>query len=38
MGAFQSGINHGSVQILRDQVAKRGLEMPSMRRAKAAVK
>ncbi len=33
MGAFQSGINHGSVQIMRDQVAKRGLEMPSMRRA-----
>ncbi len=33
MGAFQSGINHGSVQIMRDQVAKRGLEMPSLRRA-----
>jgi alkylation response protein AidB-like acyl-CoA dehydrogenase len=29
MGAFQSGINHGSVQIMRDQVAKRGLGMPS---------
>jgi alkylation response protein AidB-like acyl-CoA dehydrogenase len=38
MGAFQSGINHGSVQIMRDQVAKRGLEMPSMRRAKAPAK
>ena len=38
MGAFQSGINHGSVQIMRDQVAKRGLELPSMRRAKAAAK
>ena len=36
MGAFQSGINHGSVQIMRDQVAKRGLEMPSQRRAKKA--
>ena len=35
MGAFQSGINHGSVQIMRDQVAKRGLELPSSRRAKA---
>jgi hypothetical protein len=31
MGAFQSGINHGSVQIMRDQVAKRGLGMPSTR-------
>ncbi len=28
MGAFQSGINHGSVQVMRDQVARRGLEMP----------
>jgi hypothetical protein len=28
MGAFQSGINHGSVQIMRDQVARRGLGMP----------
>jgi len=36
MGAFQSGINHGSVQIMRDQVAKRGLEMPSLRRAQKA--
>lgn len=32
MGAFQSGINHGSVQIMRDQVAKRGLGMPSANR------
>lgn len=32
MGAFQSGINHGSVQIMRDQVAKRGLGMPSSNR------
>ncbi len=27
-GAFQSGINHGSTQVMRDQVARRGLEMP----------
>jgi alkylation response protein AidB-like acyl-CoA dehydrogenase len=28
MGAFQSGINHGSVQVMRDQMARRGLGMP----------
>ena len=28
MGAFQSGINHGSVQIMRDQMARRGLGLP----------
>jgi len=28
LGAFQSGINHGSVQIMRDQVARRGLGLP----------
>jgi len=28
MGAFQSGINHGSTQIMRDQVARRGFGMP----------
>ena len=28
MGSFQSGINHGSVQIMRDQMARRGLGMP----------
>ncbi|MEE8442837.1 MAG: acyl-CoA dehydrogenase family protein [Dehalococcoidia bacterium] len=28
MGAFQSGINHGSVQVMKDQVARRGLGMP----------
>lgn len=28
MGAFQSGINHGSVQVMRDQIARRGLGMP----------
>jgi alkylation response protein AidB-like acyl-CoA dehydrogenase len=32
MGAFQSGINHGSVQVMRDQVARRGLGMPRARR------
>ncbi|MBI4310812.1 MAG: acyl-CoA dehydrogenase family protein [Chloroflexi bacterium] len=28
LGAFQSGINHGSTQIMRDQGARRGLGMP----------
>ncbi len=28
LGAYQSGINHGSTQIMRDQVARRGLGMP----------
>ena len=28
MGAFQSGINHGSVQVMRDQVTRRGLGFP----------
>ena len=28
MGSFQSGINHGSVQIMRDQMARRGLGLP----------
>jgi alkylation response protein AidB-like acyl-CoA dehydrogenase len=31
LGAYQSGINHGSVQIMRDQVARRGLGMPRSR-------
>lgn len=34
MGSFQSGINHGSVQVMRDQVARRGLGLPSSRRPK----
>ena len=34
MGAFQSGINHGSVQVMRDQVARRGLGLPSGRKAR----
>ena len=28
MGAFQSGINHGSVQVMKDLVARRGLGLP----------
>jgi alkylation response protein AidB-like acyl-CoA dehydrogenase len=28
MGSFQSGINHGSAQVMRDQVARRGLGLP----------
>jgi 3-oxocholest-4-en-26-oyl-CoA dehydrogenase alpha subunit len=36
LGAFQSGVNHGGVQIMRDQVARRGLGMPGPRRPKAA--
>jgi alkylation response protein AidB-like acyl-CoA dehydrogenase len=36
LGSFQSGINHGSVQVMRDQVARRGLGLPSSRRARKA--
>jgi 3-oxocholest-4-en-26-oyl-CoA dehydrogenase alpha subunit len=32
MGSFRSGINHGSVQVMRDQVARRGLDMPRGKR------
>ncbi|MED5568590.1 MAG: acyl-CoA dehydrogenase family protein [Chloroflexota bacterium] len=28
LGAFQSGINHGRVQVMRDQMARRGLGLP----------
>jgi alkylation response protein AidB-like acyl-CoA dehydrogenase len=28
LGAFQSAVNHGSVQVMRDQVARKGLGMP----------
>lgn len=28
LGAFQSTVNHGSVQVMRDQVARKGLAMP----------
>ncbi|MBI4081308.1 MAG: acyl-CoA dehydrogenase family protein [Candidatus Lambdaproteobacteria bacterium] len=38
LGSFQSGINHGSVQIMRDQVARRGLGLPSQRKAQGARK
>lgn len=31
LGAYQSGINHGSVQVMRDQVARRGLGLPRSR-------
>ncbi len=36
MGSFQSGINHGSVQVMRDQVARRGLGLPSSRKSRKA--
>jgi alkylation response protein AidB-like acyl-CoA dehydrogenase len=36
LGAFQSGVNHGGVQIMRDQVARRGLGMPAPRRKAAS--
>jgi alkylation response protein AidB-like acyl-CoA dehydrogenase len=38
MGSFQSGINHGSVQVMRDQVARRGLGLPSSRGSRSAKK
>ncbi|MGH8665762.1 MAG: acyl-CoA dehydrogenase family protein [Burkholderiales bacterium] len=38
MGSFQSGINHGSVQVMRDQVARRGLGLPSSRSSQKAKK
>lgn len=36
LGSFQSGINHGSVQVMRDQVARRGLGLPSGRKSRKA--
>jgi len=36
LGSFQSGINHGSVQVMRDQVARRGLGLPSSRKSRKA--
>ena len=35
LGAFQSTVNHGSVHAMRDQIAKRGLNMPRAARQKA---
>jgi alkylation response protein AidB-like acyl-CoA dehydrogenase len=32
LGAFQSTVNHGSVQVMRDQIARKGLEMPRPRK------
>ena len=32
LGAFQSTVNHGSVQVMRDQIARNGLGMPKSRR------
>lgn len=33
MGAYQSTVNHGSVQVMRDQIARKGLGMPRPRKA-----
>ncbi len=33
LGAFQSTVNHGSVQVMRDQIARKGLGMPKPGRA-----
>jgi 3-oxocholest-4-en-26-oyl-CoA dehydrogenase alpha subunit len=38
LSSFQSGINHGSVQVMRDQVARRGLGLPSSRSSRSAKK
>jgi 3-oxocholest-4-en-26-oyl-CoA dehydrogenase alpha subunit len=32
LGAFQSTVNHGSVQVMRDQIARHGLGMPRSRK------
>ncbi len=32
LGAFQSTVNHGSVQVMRDQIARNGLGLPRPRR------
>ena len=34
MGAFQSGVNHGSSQLMRDQVARYGIGLPSSRKSR----
>lgn len=38
LGAFQSTVNHGSVQVMRDQIARNGLGMPRARSAAAPAK
>lgn len=35
LGAFQSTVNHGSVQVMRDQIARKGLGMPRPSKAPA---
>lgn len=35
LGAFQSTVNHGSVQVMRDQIARKGLGMPRSARGGA---
>ncbi len=32
LSAFQSTVNHGSVQVMRDQIARKGLELPRPRK------
>lgn len=34
LGAFQSTVNHGSVQVMRDQIARKGLGMPRQKLSK----
>lgn len=36
LGAFQSTVNHGSVQVMRDQIARKGLDLPRPRKAARA--
>lgn len=36
LGAFQSTVNHGSVQVMRDQIARKGLDLPRPRKVARA--